>query len=61
MVNITVSEGFKWVIDRLPNETYREMRDEIIDEIEQIAIRYGYTTDVKDSFKENVPVVVQRD
>lgn len=37
------------------------MRDEMLDAMEDIASRYGYTPDVKASFKEKSPVIISRD
>ena len=61
MVKGEISPGLKWVIDRLPDAQFKEMRLEVAEAMLEIARRYGYDKEVMHSFEELFPLIIKRD
>lgn len=61
MVQGEITPGFKWVVERLPDARFKELRLEVAEAMLEIARRYGYDADVAASFNELFPLIIKRD
>lgn len=52
---LKLSEGADWVIDRLPNQQYEELKEEMEAQMLALLQKYGYTEDVEAAFNETGP------
>ncbi|EDL7894863.1 hypothetical protein [Salmonella phage SS9] len=57
---IHASEGAIWVMTRIPNVHFPQFQEEIEQAMLTILEKYGYDTEVRESFNEIMPVVVAR-
>ncbi|EIF8777781.1 hypothetical protein H1Y97_004695 [Escherichia coli] len=60
MVKFDLSEGAKWIVDRIPDKDYNYFRAELNNAILRVMEKYGYDREVSSSFDESVVVRVER-
>lgn len=57
---IQASAGALWVVERIPNKVFPQFQEELEQAMLAILEKYGYDTEVCESFREIMPVVVVR-
>lgn len=60
MVKFELSDGAKWVVDRIPNKDYDYFKDEMNNAILRVLEKYGYDREVSASFEESRVVKIER-
>lgn len=60
MVKVDLSDGAKWIVDRIPDKDYNYFRSELNNAILRVMEKYGYDREVSNSFGEYVVVRVER-
>lgn len=57
---IQASSGALWVADRIPNKVFPQFQEELEQAMLAVLEKYGYDVEVRTSFREVMPVVVER-
>lgn len=57
---IQASAGALWVVERIPNKVFPQFQEELEQAMLAILEKYGYDTEVRESFRKIMPVVVVR-
>ena len=61
MAKLVLSEGANWAIERLPNDIFEQLKENIEAWVTtEMEFGGGYTADVKKSFNESGPVKLER-
>lgn len=57
---LKLSEGADWVIDRLPNAAYENLKEEMEAQMLALLRKYGYTDEQAEAFNETSPFKLER-
>lgn len=60
MVELKLSDGAAWVIDRLPEEKFLRLKKDLEDIIYSKLNALGYDAEIEDAFRESSPVNFNR-
>lgn len=60
MVKVDLSDGMKWIVDRLPNDVYHDFTNELYYAMLPVLKRYGYDKEMATAFNETRAVNFER-